>query len=306
MKKSKLSKQPQIEDNAIVKYTKAGNVTDIQWMSKRNTKQTIQKISKDEYIDSDGVVQKFKHAETRADNAKSVYKSFAKLRLIINANCVDPCKVRWATLTYAENMQDTKRLYKDFVDFMKRFYYYCNKQGYERPEYIVVAEPQERGAWHMHLILIWKTQNAPFIPNATLAKIWKQGFVNIQAVKNCDNLGAYLTAYLADIELTEDNVVEAVEGNMPIVTKEVQNGGAKTEKKFIKGGRLNLYPAGMNIQRHSRGINKPEEEYMSYKNAKKKVLGATKTYETNILLQDDETGFESLIIKEQYNSKRKD
>lgn len=305
MKKSKLSIQPQIEDTANVKVTTSGNVTDIQYMSRRNMKQTITKISKDEYINADGEVCEFKHAETRADSVKSLYKTFARLRQIINANCVDPCKIRWATLTYAENMQDPKRLYTDFHNFMKRFYYYCNKQGYERPEYIVVAEPQERGAWHMHLILIWKTEKAPFIPNATLAKIWKQGFVNIQAVKNCDNLGAYLTAYLADIELTENNVIEAVAGNMPIVTKEVQHGGAKTEKKFIKGGRLNLYPAGMNIHRHSKGINEPEVEYMSYKNAKKKVLGATKTYETNILLEDDETGFESLIIKEQYNSKRK-
>jgi hypothetical protein len=131
-----------------------------------------------------------------------------------------------------------------------------------------------------------------------------QGFVNIQRVKDIDNLGAYLTAYLADIELNENTLKYVNIDHGKVKEVEIDENGKKVSKKFIKGGRMALYPSGMNIIRHSKGIKYPSEEYLSYKDAKKKVLGATKTYENNILLSDDEYNFNSLIVKEQYNKIR--
>ena len=43
---------------------------------------------------------------------------------------------------------------------------------------------------------------------------------------------------------------------------------------------------------------------MQQKQANKKVLGATKTFENAFKLTDTESDFESFIIKEYYNTKR--
>lgn len=305
MEIKKLPTQPIIDDNATVKCTEMGNIVEVQYMSRCNKKQTIQKLDKDTYCRLDtGEVKEFIHGDSRKDNVNGLYKTFAKIRGLINTNCTDANKIRWITLTYKENMKDPKRLYKDFDRCRKKIYYYCIKQGYERPEYIQVVEPQARGAWHIHMMLIWKKQDAPFIPNKDLREMWGQGFVNIQRVKDIDNLGAYLTAYLADIELNENTLKYVNIDHGKIKEVEIDENGKKVSKKFIKGGRMALYPTGMNIVRHSKGIEKPSEEYLSYKEAKKKVLGATKTYENNILLSDDEYNFNSLIVKEQYNKIR--
>ena len=56
--------------------------------------------------------------------------------------------------------------------------------------------------------------------------------------------------------------------------------------------------------RCSRGVKRPVEEIMTQEEAEKKVLGATKTFESAIKLVDTDTDFETIIIKEQYNRKR--
>ena len=73
-------------------------------------------------------------------------------------------------------------------------------------------------------------------------------------------------------------------------------------KKYVKGARLYMYPPGMNLYRHSRGIKKPDRLNMSYKEAKKYVEGATPTYSRKINYESDE--FENTIIYEHYNTKR--
>ena len=122
------------------------------------------------------------------------------MRRIINANCLNNDVVRWVTLTYKENMQDYKRLYDDFKKFNMRLrYYFKNTYDDLSYEYIAVPEPQGRGAWHMHVIMIFN-KKPPFIDNNTVIyKTWGYGFTSFQAVDNCDNFGAYLSAYLSDL-----------------------------------------------------------------------------------------------------------
>ena len=105
----------------------------------------------------------------------------------------------------------------DFKHFIQRLRsHYWNR----RIEYIAVAEPQRSGAWHMHVILIF-SKTAPFIPNTKLReKYWRKGFVDIQKIdENCDNLGAYFSAYLANIEYKEgdpldpdDEIIDSLDG----------------------------------------------------------------------------------------------
>ena len=65
-----------------------------------------------------GEIKQAQHIESRADNKLQVSQSLKRLRDYINTNVVDVNKCKWITLTYKENMTDTKRLYKDFEKFV--------------------------------------------------------------------------------------------------------------------------------------------------------------------------------------------
>ena len=301
MKISKLENQT-IDDNSTVKVTEMGNVIEIQYMDKRNHKQTVKVLNADEYVVvGTGEVKQCKHHSTRYDNKVSLYKTFKTLRGIINSNVTDVSKVRWCTLTYAENMQDSKRLYQDFHNFNKRFQRYLKNNNYPKAEYIAVAEPQERGAWHMHLLYIFPSK-APFISNQDFANLWGNGFVRIGKLDDVDNVGAYLTAYLGDLPLNDVNVAEHIGSRVKIV--ESQEGDKKVSKAYVKGARLSLYPLNFNLYRTSRGIKRPTVSMSSYVKAKEKVSAGTKTYSTAYQLTDDSINYNSIVIKEYYNTKR--
>lgn len=305
MEFEKLYEIPEIHPDSQVKLTEMGNVIETQYMSKRNRKQTIQMLpGGNEYmVCNTGEVHEVEHHDTRKDNKKGLYKTFARCRALINTNVTDVSKVRWITLTYADNMTDTERLYNDFVKFNKRFQYYCQSKHYGQAEYIVMMEPQARGAWHAHLLYIWQDK-APFIANKTLRDLWSHGFVKIKKLDDVDNVGAYLTAYLGDMEINEvGDVSQCVGKNCKTV--EVEENGKKVSKAIVKGARLDLYPAGFKMIRHSKGIKEPKETYMTYTRALKKVSGATKTFESAVKLTDVENDFESVIVKAQYNKLRK-
>lgn len=314
MKKEILESNIRPNENQLVKVTISGDVTEIMWCERVNHDCPITKLSDEEYIlNATGEVKEFENkATTRLDNIKSVSHSLKRLRDLINSNVYrsNLSSVRWVTLTYSENMTDTKRLYKDYERFWKRFKYrYGNNI-----EYIIACEPQGRGAWHIHALFIWQNCNAPYIPNEELRRLWGQGFVRINALDNCDNIGAYLTAYLGDMDLQEaidnkcfsvpvgitaDNFVAG--GDVKLCTVTDANGN-KVEKKYVKGMRLRMYPADFNLYRFSRGVKKPVIEYMCDKEAQKKVSADTLTYEKTVALSDDD--FINTINYRYYNSIR--
>ena len=300
-----MSQIPPKNPNLAVKVTEMGNVIEVQYMSRRNCKQTIQMLKGGEQfvICATGEIKDIEHHNTRKDNKKGLYKTFANARAVINANVTDVSKVRWCTLTYAENMTDPKRLYMDFQQFNQRFQYYCKQKGYSNPEYIVMMEPQGRGAWHAHLLYIWKDQKAPYIANQEFREMWGHGFVRRKKLDNVDNVGAYLTAYLGDMEIDEMDFSKAVGKQCKVVEVEDED-GKKVKKAIIKGARLDLYPANFNMLRCSRGVKRPVAEMMSQEEASKKVSAATKTFESAIKLTDHENDFETVIIREQYNKVR--
>ena len=199
-------------------------------------KQTIQRLNKEEIlILSSGEIKQIEHISNRSQNKLQVSLSLKRLRDYINANVTEPKNCKWITLTYAENMTDTKRLYKDFDKFIKRFRYTFKEY---KIEYIVAMEPQGRGAWHCHLIIIFD-RKAPFIPNKTIETLWQQGFTKTHKLDNIDNVGAYLTAYLGDLEYNEENLKLCYKnGCSSVQVKEVEtieNMKLKEPKKFIKG-----------------------------------------------------------------------
>lgn len=278
----------------LSKVTLCGPVTEVVSCLHWPSPPPIRKIDMDRFVDTrTGEIKNFNRSDTRADNEDSLRKTFRKIRGLINTNCEDPVHCRWVTLTYAENMTDPKRLHRDFCSFWKRFCRYCEKQGFGRPEYLSVVEPQGRGAWHVHAFFIWDC-TAPFIPNADLAEIWGFGFVNIRKVDNVDNIGAYFSAYLADAPLEE---CKGYTGEVKTVNI---NG---KEKKFVKGGRLHMYPPGMNIYRKSKGIKNPVSVVMERDEVKNKVALGQATYKDCYKMVRAGNAV-NIITREYYNIKR--
>lgn len=268
----------------------------ITFIEHRNTKQNILRIDKDHYKNlNTGEIKEVKHKESRADSKNTVKQSLKKIRELINTNIVEVEKALWVTLTYKENMTDPKRLYKDFDKFMKRLRY--NFQDYNI-EYINVCEPQSRGAWHCHVILIFDKQ-APYIANEKMSEIWGHGFTKTNMIYNINNIGAYLTSYLSDMELeeVEENKIEYEINNVKEVLIDNQ------KKKVVKNSRLSLYPPGFRFYRKSKGIKNPIVERMSYASAKRKIGLPYPTFFGGVKIIDKENGFSNIIYREYYNLK---
>lgn len=282
----------------------SGNVLEVKYM--RSIPGTpIRKLDKDHGVDlRTGEVIEYKHHANRASDKASVAQSLRKLRDIINANLEKPDTALWVTLTYAENMRDTTRLYEDYRRFWQRFRYYLHKQNYPGAEYITAAEPQARGAWHLHGLFLFQCK-APFIPNADIAKLWGHGFTKTKSLKEIDNPGLYLTAYLGDMELTEAISTGKTYGRITEVDSTDEQGNRK-RKAVIKGARLHLYPPGFNLYRCSRGVKRPQVYQTTEAEAMEIVGEAPLTYEKTISITDGSGEVRNIINYRQYNKVRKD
>lgn len=283
-----------LDSDKRVKVTTAGNVVEIMYSEKKSVGNSIVKLNSNEYLDKlTGEIKEYKKTEDRSQSKNELRKTFKNIRDVVNCNVTEPNNCKWVTLTYAENMTDTVRLYKDAERFIKRLRY-----KYGKFEYIQVVEPQGRGAWHIHMIMIF-AKKAPFIPNNEMADIWGNGFTVTRKMDDIDNLGAYLSAYLGDIELNENDKLdkEVLDNCVGLEVKEV-NG-----KKYIKGGRLHMYPTKFNILRCSRGVKRPIVEVMSEEFAQKKVSAATLTFQKTIHLTDG-SDYENTLNYRYYNMKR--
>lgn len=303
MEIKKLATPIQILDGDTVRLKEMGNITEIMFSKKRSLGGYITKIDKDHYVDNrTGEFLEFKHLENRAQDLANVAKSLARGRDVLNANIVDVSYCRWVTFTYAENMTDPKRLLLDFQHCIQSL-----RKAFGNFEYITAAEPQGRGAWHLHAVFIFG-HKAPYMPNDVVAKAWKQGFVTVKRLDNVDNVGAYLTAYLGDMELSEAFFALHEKTIYSSGVKEVDyvdENGLKRTKYYIKGARLCMYPPGFHIFRWSKGIKKPDVSFVSYKTAKEKASSGKLTFTKTVSLEDAETTFKNTIQYEYYNSIRK-
>lgn len=184
-------------------------------------------------------------------------------------------------------MTDPVQLYEDYRRFWQRFKCYLRKQGHPAVEYIIAAEPQGRGAWHLHCLFLF-SDKAPFISNADMAQIWDHGFTKTQSLKGVWNPGLYLTAYLGDMELSEAVNTGQFKAAQLAETKD-------KSKMVIKGARLNLYPPGFNLYRSSRGIKRPEIWQTTEREAQAEISGMPLTYEKTISITDASGAVRNII-----------
>lgn len=214
-----------------------------------------------------------KQSKSREENIQAVKKTVEKIRDIINCNFTGEKNELFITLTYAENMTDTKRLYLDMDKFIKKM-----KYKYGDIKYICVIEPQERGAWHCHILIKFLEEKSMFINNSDTYVMWgEKGFTKTQTIKSIRNIGLYVSAYLTDI-LDEE--------------------GSKK-----KGQRLKMYPTGINIYRASRNIEKPKIYQDTYENYKKKSASAKADKVTHSTHQT-KSGTDVMIISEYYRKNK--
>jgi hypothetical protein len=284
-----------------VTVRECGNIATVTFTPSANLRQTIKKIDANFYeVISTGEKLEFKKGESRIDDIASVRQSLSRLRDYLNTNVTDVSKCRWVTLTYAENMTDTNHLYRDFKAFNRK----CRRH-FGHYEYITAAEPQARGAWHLHCVFIFE-EKAPFMENKAVSELWGKGFVNVRKLKGVDDIGRYLTAYLGDIPLDE---VEQLPADAEIKidrlkTVETTEGGEKKSKAIIKGARMALYPSGMNLYRISRGIKPPTVYKTKNINAEKKFEDWALTYEATYRITNETGGFVTTVNKRHYNRLR--
>ncbi|WP_436644932.1 rolling circle replication-associated protein, partial [Latilactobacillus sakei] len=254
-------------------------------MEKMNHTVAIKKLSDAEYVVLEtGEIKPFEHTENRSEGLQSLYRTFKTLRYLINNNFVGNPNELFVTLTFAKNadgwrpsVNDTEYLRKCYKKFIRLI-----KKKYGKVEFIRVLEPHADGHAHFHALLRFDDYGKIFIANEELNELWGQGFVKVNSLKNVDNIGAYVSAYLADLDMTP----QAVEMYKDLGREnEITD---KKGKKFIKGGRMKYYPTGVQIYNKSKAIKMPERTVMKYQEAQKKAGSGKPTYEKEILIDSDE------------------
>lgn len=303
MQIEKMKENVHVFNDSHVQLKTMGNIYEVRCTSCHSTKIPILKLYKDYFLElTTGEIREFQHADRRTDNLASAAQSLKHLREYINTNVTDSHKALFITLTYAENMQSAETLYNDFRKFNMRLSYYLRKNRLPPYEYIVTIEPQARGSLHAHLILIFQVK-APFIPHEKLATLWGHGFVKIKALKNVDNIGAYLSAYLGDMELDEVLATSNTKCKGFKIVESIDEHGNRQSKAVIKGARLKLYPKGFRLFRKSKGIKPPIVKGCTYAEAMQEMGNAVLTYEKTVKIAGDDGTIYNIINYRHYNKK---
>lgn len=229
--------------------TEEGDYAEVMSMLK-SVQITVRRLSKEYYLVlSTGEVRRYTPRKSK-QNGQSLRRTMERLRGLIRCNFKSGAQNQcFLTLTYAENMTDAKRLYKDWDKFYKRLKYAYKNAKFE---YLAVAEPQERGAWHLHVLLRDDAREKLWISAKKLTELWGHGMTQIERIK-CDDVGTYFITYFTCVQSHRWDIGEEK--------------GVRTHAQK-KADRLHLYPSGFNFYRASRGLKRPEkyecsEEYLN-------------------------------------------
>lgn len=273
-------------------------IVELQYMEKRNNECPIKVLNGNQYlIKSTGEICDFdKTGTNRTNSYKSLYRTFKQLRYLINNNFLGCKNELFVTLTYGgidrpRILDGGKRFYMDFQIYIKAL-----RRKYGHIEFISVVEPHQDGHLHAHVLLKFFDYPDIFIRNDDMQNVyWKHGFTKTSNLVGVTNIGAYLSAYLTDVEVSDENVHDCLVLGEKIEVKEVKG------KRYIKGGRLKYYPKKFRIYRRSKGILDPEVISGVSRDIKKKIgilsrePDFTKKYEIKI------NDFSNTIIYEHFN-----
>lgn len=129
---------------------------------------------------------------------KSALRAKNKLRRLILGNMHQQKKhsLKFITLTFKDEIEDIEIANYEFKKYHQRMSYKMK----EPLSYIAVPEIQEKrkietgkAVWHFHML----TMNQPFYPNATLKKLWGNGFTDPRKCNRVEGTANYVSKYLA-------------------------------------------------------------------------------------------------------------
>ena len=136
---------------------------------------------------------------------KTMRRARSNLMRLINSNVRRwydedgrPYEPVFLTLTFANNVQDIDEGNKAFKNFRRRLEYEINV----KLKYVCVVEFQKRGAIHYHLVIF----NLPYLPAASIERIWRHGFIKINVIYDVDNVGAYMAKYMGK-DVTDERLI---------------------------------------------------------------------------------------------------
>lgn len=177
-------------------------------------------------------------SKNKRDNfTKSIMRARKKVfdTIACNVNCIPDYKgeiqrPKFLTLTFSENITNLQEANAEFTLFNKRLSYHLYKVRRNVLKYICIPEFQKRGAVHFHILYF----NLPYVDFKELAKIWGQGYIFIEGIK-------------------EKNEIEDF---AKYVSKYINKENSKGEDNY----NLYLDKDMLNQKRYfvSRGLNKPE------------------------------------------------
>ena len=237
--------------------------------TQRRTRPGVRRINKTLYeVISTGEVREYKTNDKKG--GWSLKRTMEKLTGLIRVNFNGGKNELFLTLTYKENMTDTKRLMTDFQKFWQRLTYHMKDR---KLGYISVAEPQGRGAWHLHVLVKAMDGEPLFIPYQTVNQLWGHGMTQTERIE-CEDCGAYFTAYFTQVQNHKWDIAEDKK---------------EPTKAETKASRLHLYPMGFNFYRASRNMAKPEKVTLTREELEKEypVLKYDKSYDIIDLSKND-------------------
>lgn len=139
-----------------------------------------------DYID----LEELEELEKRSDN---LYRARQTVRRLIWAN--QGSFTKFITLTYRDTELDRNRVHRDITTFVQA----VRRKDYEMLYLYVLEHQKERGekegnlgCWHVHMVVF----NDAFLPKEILEKCWPHGFVDINAIDDVRDLGAYVCKYI--------------------------------------------------------------------------------------------------------------
>ena len=274
-------------DNAPTHVCISGNVIELRVIERSyNNLQYIQRINRDEYYDTRmGEIKEYQHRKQK--RSRNMNHSFERLRQLINTNFTGEINERHITLTYAEKMTDYDKASMDFKRFWEKIHYH-----YPDLEFIRIIEPQQTGSWHIHVLLKSKKYGNLSIPLEQIETLWGHGFVRKTTTLGCDNVGAYFTALLKNLDVFEDDTKESMD-----------------RKNIVKNARLQFYPPNKRFYGYSKGIIQPTRFKTTYKDVLRFVDEKNLTYacatEINLTYENPEENVTvNRIGRYQFNKKR--
>lgn len=137
--------------------------------------------------------------EKEENRLKVLSRAQRDLRRIVNSNVGqygEEFTAKFVTLTFREHITDLRLANAEYEKFIKRLNYSMFNTKKANIKYSVVPEFTKIGRVHYHVIFY----NLPYVKADKLAAIWGQGFIKINKIDNCDNVGAYVSKYM-----TKDN-----------------------------------------------------------------------------------------------------